>query len=136
MHPGRFTGDISTAIQSHVESNGFSVVREYTSHGVGRTMHEDPQVPNYGQAGSGVALKPGMTIALEPMVLAGGPATRLGSDQWTVASKDGALTAHFEHTIAVTPNGPWVLTALDELDEGALTRYNQYFAGRMDPAAV
>jgi methionyl aminopeptidase len=126
------SGDISAAIQAYVERNGLQVVREYTGHGVGRNMHEDPQVPNYGQAGKGVELKPGMTIALEPMVLAGTPHTKVLKDHWTVASRDGKLTAHFEHTVAITENGPWILTAADEdLDEDAWIRYNDYFAGRL-----
>jgi len=128
------TGDLSAAIQGYVEQHGYNVVREYTSHGVGRNMHEDPQVPNYGQAGKGMPLRVGMTIALEPMVLSGGPETRILEDQWTVASRDGQLTAHFEHSVAVTPKGPWVLTTLDDgLDEGILFRYNQYFAGQVYP---
>ena len=137
MIPGNSTGDVSEAIQAHVEGNGFHVVREYTGHGVGRSMHEEPQVPNYGRKGRGVSLKPGMTIALEPMVMSGSFETRILSDQWTVASKDGRLTAHFEHSIAVTENGPWILTAMDEeLDEGEWIRYNNYFAGRVDPAVA
>ena len=132
MVAGNRSGDVSAAIQAHVEKNGLQVVREYTGHGVGRSMHEDPQVPNYGQAGKGVELKAGMTIALEPMVLAGTPQTRILKDRWTVASKDGRLTAHFEHTVAVTENGPWILTAADEdLDEDAWIRYNEYFADRL-----
>ena len=134
MLVGNRTGDLSAAIQGYVEQHGYNVVREYTSHGVGRNMHEDPQVPNYGQAGKGMPLRVGMTIALEPMVLSGGPETRILEDQWTVASRDGQLTAHFEHSVAVTPKGPWVLTTLDDgLDEGILFRYNQYFAGQVYP---
>ena len=137
MIPGNSTGDVSEAIQAHVEGNGFQVVREYTGHGVGRSMHEEPQVPNYGRKGRGVPLKPGMTIALEPMVMSGSFETRILSDQWTVASKDGRLTAHFEHSVAVTENGPWILTAMDEeLDEGEWIRYNNYFAGRVNPAVA
>lgn len=137
MIPGNSTGDVSEAIQAHVEGNGFQVVREYTGHGVGRSMHEEPQVPNYGRKGRGVPLKSGMTIALEPMVMSGSFETRILSDQWTVASKDGRLTAHFEHSVAVTENGPWILTAMDEeLDEGEWIRYNNYFAGRVDPAVA
>lgn len=128
MIEGNRTGDISAAIQSHVEANGFNVVREYTGHGVGRHMHEDPQVPNYGSPGKGIRLRPGMTIALEPMVLAGSPETRTLPDGWAVASADGHLTAHFEHTVAVTSDGPRVLTALDTLPEGI--RYNRYFVNR------
>lgn len=111
MQPGRRTGDVSAAIQRTVEAAGFNVVREYTGHGVGRHMHEDPQVPNYGMAGKGMVLRPGMTIALEPMVLAGGPETRVLEDLWTVVSADGKLTAHFEHSVAVTADGPLILTA-------------------------
>ncbi|MCK5053413.1 MAG: type I methionyl aminopeptidase [Anaerolineales bacterium] len=137
MIPGNYSGDVSAAIQAHVEGNGFQVVREYTGHGVGRSMHEDPQVPNYGRKGRGVPLKPGMTIALEPMVMSGGFETRILRDQWTVASKDGRLTAHFEHSVAVTESGPWILTAMDEeLDEGEWIRYNNYFAGRVESAVA
>ena len=136
MRVGQRTGDVSAAIQAAVEGNGFNVVREYTGHGVGRAMHEDPQVPNYGRAGTGLILRPGVTIALEPMVLAGRPETRVLRDQWTVASRDGRLTAHFEHSVAVTANGPLLLTVLDEdLDGGPAAAYNNYFVGRA-PAAV
>jgi methionyl aminopeptidase len=110
MCVGNRTGDISAAIQNHVESNGFHVTREYTGHGVGRQMHEGPQVPNYGRPGSGVPLKAGMTIAIEPMVLVGTAETRVLPDQWTVVSTDGSLTAHFEHSVAVTEGGPLILT--------------------------
>jgi methionyl aminopeptidase len=110
MRPGNRTGDVSHAIQVYVEANGFSVVREYTGHGVGRQMWEQPQVPNYGTPGRGAKLRPGMTIALEPMVNLGLPSTRVLSDQWTVTTRDGKLCAHFEHSIAVTRNGPVVLT--------------------------
>jgi len=135
MQIGNRTGDISSAIQSFVEGKGFNVVREYTGHGVGRKMHEDPQVPNYGTAGKGVDLKPGMTIALEPMVLAGVKETRVQKDQWTVSSKDSDLTAHFEHTVAVTRNGPEILTTLDpDLDGPEAFRYNGYFVGRAQSA--
>lgn len=135
MQIGNRTGDISSAIQSFVEGKGFNVVREYTGHGVGRKMHEDPQVPNYGTAGKGVDLKPGMTIALEPMVLTGVKETRVQKDQWTVSSKDSGLTAHFEHTVAVTRNGPEILTTLDpDLDGPEAFRYNGYFVGRAQSA--
>lgn len=110
MRVGNRTGDIGTAIQQYVESRGFHVTREYTGHGVGRQMHEGPQVPNYGKAGTGLPLKQGMTIALEPMVLAGTHATRVLPDQWTVVSADGSLTAHFEHSVAVTAGDPLILT--------------------------
>lgn len=107
---GNRTGDISAAIQNHVESRGFYVTREYTGHGVGRQMHEGPQVPNYGKPGTGPALKAGMTIAIEPMVLVGTDETRILPDQWTVVSADGSLTAHFEHSVAVTEGEPLILT--------------------------
>jgi len=110
MRAGNRTGDISAAIQQFVESQGFYVTREYTGHGVGRKMHEGPQVPNYGTAGRGSLLRGGMTIALEPMVLVGTASTRVESDQWTVVSADGSLTAHFEHSVAVTDGDPWILT--------------------------
>jgi methionyl aminopeptidase len=112
MRKGRRTGDISAAIQNYVESRGLHVTREYTGHGVGRKMHEGPQVPNAGKAGSGLLLRPGLTIALEPMVLIGTHETRVLPDQWTVVSADGSLTAHFEHTIAVTEGEPLILTVL------------------------
>jgi methionyl aminopeptidase len=112
MHAGNRTGDVSAAIQRFVESQKYHVTREYTGHGVGRHMHEGPQVPNYGLAGRGLVLRPGVTIALEPMVLVGTPQTRVFPDQWTVGSADGSLTAHFEHTIAVTDGEPWILTLL------------------------
>ena len=135
MRPGRRTGDVGAAIQAYVEAQGFNVVREYTGHGVGQRMHEDPQVPNYGIPGRGLSLAPGMTIALEPMVMAGSPETRVLADQWTVASADGELTGHYEHTVAVTREGPWVLTTLDpELDGEGPLEYNDYFVGR--PQAI
>ena len=134
MRLGNRTGDVSSAIQKYVERHGFNVVREYTGHGVGRNMHEDPQVPNYGTPGRGIDLKKGMTIALEPMVLAGGFETRILPDQWCVASRDGRLTAHFEHSVAVTKDGPFILTTLDDLDEEKTLHYNEYFVGRFEPA--
>ncbi|QYK50035.1 MAG: type I methionyl aminopeptidase [Anaerolineales bacterium] len=112
MIPGNHVGDVSAAVQEHVEAHGYHVPREYTGHGVGRKMHEGPQVPNYGVRGQGILLRPGMTIALEPMVLVGTHRTRVLKDQWTVVSADGSLTAHFEHSVAVTEDGPLVLTAL------------------------
>ena len=111
MRAGNYTGDVSAAIQKYVESQGFYVTREYTGHGVGRKMHEGPQVPNYGTPGRGVLLRPGITIALEPMVLVGTALTRVLSDQWTVVSEDGSLTAHSEHSVAVTEGEPLILTA-------------------------
>lgn len=111
---GRWTTDISKAIQTFVESQGFSVVREYTGHGIGRNMHEDPQILNYYEPrlGGRVRLRPGMTFALEPMVNVGGWKTRVLDDRWTVVTADGSRSAHFEHTVAVTRNGPEILTAL------------------------
>ena len=110
MRVGNRSGDISAAIQQYVEGRGYHVTREYTGHGVGRQMHEGPQVPNYGKPGTGVPLRQGMTIALEPMVLVGTHATRVLADQWTVVSIDGSLTAHFEHSVAVTAGDPLILT--------------------------
>ena len=102
--------DIGAAVQQVAEAAGFSVVREYVGHGIGRAMHEEPQVPNFGQAGKGVQLKPGMVLAVEPMVNAGGYEVRSLNDGWTVVTADGSLSAHFEHTIAVTEDGPVILT--------------------------
>ena len=109
---GNRTEDISAAVQEYVERYGYNVVREYTGHGVGRNMHEDPQVPNFGQPGKGVRLKRGMTIALEPMVNVGTWKTELLDDDWTVVTADGKLSAHFEHTFAVTDGEPDILTLL------------------------
>jgi methionyl aminopeptidase len=109
---GNRTGDISAAVQTYVESHGFSVVREYTGHGVGRRMHEDPQVPNYGEPGHGVRLRKGMTIALEPMVNVGTWRTELLDDGWMVVTADRKLSAHFEHSFAVTDGEPDILTLL------------------------
>lgn len=138
MRLGNRTGDVGAAIQECVEGYGFQVVREYAGHGVGRNMHEDPQLPNYGTPGMGLRLREGMTIALEPMVLEGEPETRLLDDQWTVVSQDGKLTAHFEHSVAVTENGPMILTALgpEDLDAVGMARYNLYFAGPASAASV
>jgi methionyl aminopeptidase len=122
MVAGNHLGDVSSAIQNYAESRGFCVTREYTGHGVGRAMHEGPQVPNYGTAGRGLELRVGMTIAIEPMLLVGTPATRVLPDQWTVSSADGSLTAHFEHTIAVTENGPLILTTQGD---GSIPRRNR-----------
>jgi len=110
MRSGNHVGDVSAAIQQHVEANGYHVPREYSGHGVGRQMHEGPQVPNYGLPGQGLVLRPGITIALEPMVLVGTHRTRVLADQWTVASADGSLTAHFEHSVSVTEGEPLILT--------------------------
>lgn len=111
MIPGNRIGTLSAAIQRHVEGAGFSVVREYTGHGIGRAMHEPPQVPNFGIPDTGLRLKPGMVLAIEPMVNAGTWKTRTLEDDWTVVTADGSLSAHFENTVAVTEQGPLVLTA-------------------------
>jgi methionyl aminopeptidase len=110
---GARLGDISSSIQSFVESNGFSVVREYAGHGIGRQLHEDPQIPNYGTPGQGTILKPGMALALEPMVTVGDWHTKVGSDAWTVSTADGSLCAHFEDTIVITDGKAEILTVLD-----------------------
>jgi len=104
--------DISHAIQSYVEANGFSVVRNFVGHGIGRALHEDPQVPNFGKKGEGPILREGMTLAIEPMVNAGGWEVEILDDGWTAVTKDGSLSAHFEHTVALTDNGPIILTKL------------------------
>jgi methionyl aminopeptidase len=107
---GNRLGDISATVQRHVEENGYSVVREFVGHGIGRQLHEEPQIPNFGQPGHGPALKQGMVLAIEPMVNAGGAAVRVLADNWTAVTVDGALSAHFEHMVAVSRNGPDVLT--------------------------
>ena len=104
--------DISHAVQSCVESRGYSVVRDFVGHGIGKKLHEDPQVPNYRTAGKGVRLKPGMTLAIEPMVNQGSYAVKVLEDGWTAVTADGKLSAHFEHTVAITDNGPEILTRL------------------------
>ena len=108
--PGNRVGDISNAIESHVLPRSFEIVREYVGHGIGKDLHEPPQVPNFGPAGHGVELQPGLVLAIEPMVNAGGWKTRMLDDGWTVVTEDGALSCHFEHTVAVTEDGPVVLT--------------------------
>lgn len=109
--PGNRIGDIGYAVQTYAESRGYGVVREFVGHGVGRFLHEDPQVPNYGDAGKGQLLRAGMCIAIEPMLNIGDWHTRILDDQWTVVTEDGSLSAHFEHTIAITEDGPQILTA-------------------------
>lgn len=110
MLPGNRLGDIGHAVQSYVEARGFGVVREYVGHGIGREMHEEPEVPNYGRAGHGVRLVPGMVLAVEPMITEKSPACKVLEDDWTVVTVDHGLAAHFEHTIAITDNGPVILT--------------------------
>jgi len=113
--PGAHLSDLSAAIQHYAESRGFSVVREYTGHGIGREMHEEPQIPNFGLPGLGPVLRKGMTLAIEPMVNIGGWKTRVKGDNWTVVTDDGSLSAHFEKTIVITDGGAEVLTAWDKL---------------------
>ena len=113
VKPGGRVSDIGHAVQAHVEAHGFSVVREFVGHGIGQQMHEDPQVPNYGEPGRGPRLAEGMVLAIEPMVNAGKPAVKVLSDGWTAVTRDRSLAAHFEHTVAVTADGPWILTARD-----------------------
>lgn len=108
--PGRRLGDLSHAVQSHVERHGFSVVRAFVGHGIGRALHEDPQVPNFGEPGRGPLLKPGMVLAIEPMVAMESGEVRILDDHWTAVTQDGSLAAHFEHTVAITEDGPEVLT--------------------------
>ena len=106
-------GDISNAVQRYVEANGFSVVRQFVGHGIGTELHEAPEVPNFGPAGRGIRLLPGMTLAIEPMVNAGGDDVKILPDGWTVKTKDGSLSAHFEHTVVVTTDGPKIMTLCD-----------------------
>lgn len=110
VRPGAMLGDVGAAVQEMVEAEGFSVVKEFVGHGIGTHMHEDPQVPNFGQRGRGVRLREGMVLAIEPMVNAGGDAVRVLKDGWTAVTEDGSLSAHFEHTVAVTKDGAAILT--------------------------
>ena len=111
---GNHVQDISAAVQRTTEEAGFSVVRSLVGHGIGRSMHEEPQVPNFGEPGRGPLLQPGMTLAIEPMINAGGPDVWMAEDRWSISTNDGSLSAHFEHTVAVTDNGPLVLTTPEE----------------------
>jgi len=111
MRIGNTVGDVGAAVQDIVEASGFSVVREFVGHGIGTKLHEDPQVPNYGAYGTGMKLREGMVFAIEPMVNAGKPGSRVLDDHWTAVTEDGSYSAHFEHCVAVTKNGPLVLTA-------------------------
>jgi methionyl aminopeptidase len=115
---GARLGDVSHAVQRRVETDGFSVIRSLVGHGIGRDMHEDPQIPNFGEPGTGPELLEGMVLAVEPMVNAGGPDVRMGSDNWAVFSRDGSLTAHFEHTVAIEADGPRILTPWHEAEAG------------------
>jgi methionyl aminopeptidase len=111
VRPGGRISDLGHAVQKHVESYGFSVVREFVGHGIGQRMHEEPQIPNYGDPGRGPRLTEGMVLAIEPMVNAGKPAVKVLGDGWTAVTRDNSLSAHFEHTVAVTADGPWILTS-------------------------
>ena len=115
---GNRLGDVSHAVQEHVEAAGLSIVRTLVGHGIGRSMHEDPQIPNYGNPGTGVLLEEGMVLAVEPMVTAGRHAVRVGDDHWAIYSQDGSLAAHFEFTIAITADGPRILTPWHEAGNG------------------
>lgn len=113
VRPGARVSDIGHAVQAHVEAHGFSVVREFVGHGIGQQMHEEPQVPNYGRPGKGIRLREGLVLAIEPMVNAGSPDVHTLADRWTVVTTDGARSAHFEHTVAITAQGPRILTLAD-----------------------
>ena len=113
-HAGRHLGDVSHAIQAHVEAEGLSIVRSLVGHGIGRSMHEEPQVPNYGKPGTGIVLEEGMVLAIEPMVTAGRHGVRTGEDHWAIYSQDGSLAAHFEITVAISVDGPRILTPWHE----------------------
>jgi methionyl aminopeptidase len=113
VRPGARVSDIGAAVQQHVEAQGFSVVREFVGHGIGTALHEEPQIANYGPAGRGARLAPGMVLAIEPMVNAGGPAVKVLADGWTAVTRDGSLSAHFEHTVVVTTDGCEILTLRD-----------------------
>jgi methionyl aminopeptidase len=115
VRAGNRLGDVSYAVQHRVEADGFAVIRSLVGHGIGRDMHEDPQIPNFGEAGTGPELEEGMVLAIEPMVNVGTHHVRMGSDNWAVYSQDGSLAAHFEHTVAVTSDGPRILTPWHEL---------------------
>jgi methionyl aminopeptidase len=117
---GSRLSDVSHAIQKATEEAGFSVVRSLVGHGIGRSMHEDPQIPNYGPPGRGPELQPGMTLAIEPMINAGSPDVYLHDDEWSISTVDGSLSAHFEHTVAITENGPRILTVTQNRAESLL----------------
>jgi methionyl aminopeptidase len=120
VRPGGRVHDIGAAVQQHVEAHGYSVVREFVGHGIGTSLHEEPQIPNYGTAGRGARLAEGMVLAIEPMVNAGKPAVKVLGDGWTAVTKDGSLSAHFEHTVVVTSEGCRVLTLRDQAVAGAV----------------
>lgn len=119
---GNHLGDVSSAIQRYAQSHGFDVIREYTGHGIGKAMHEEPQIPNFGVAGKGILLRAGMTMALEPMLIMGSQRTSVLADRWTVVTADGKLSAHFEHTIAVTDDEPEILTRSNPVKDSLVER--------------
>jgi methionyl aminopeptidase len=123
MNAGNHVGDIGASVQAHAERHGYGVVRELVGHGVGRAMHEEPQVPNYGERGTGMELRPGLVLALEPMITQASPKIRILGDGWTVVTADGKLAAHFEHTVAVTEDGPRILTLRDYGERREFERY-------------
>lgn len=125
-------GDISAAVEAQARPHGYGVVREYVGHGVGRALHEDPQVPNYGRAGRGVKLQGGLVLAIEPMFNLGTRETRTLEDRWTVVTADGAPSAHWEHTVAITPDGPWILTAREDEPEWPLAEPHRVPGARLD----
>jgi methionyl aminopeptidase len=118
--PGNRVGDISSAVQRHVEGGGFSVIRSLVGHGVGRSYHEDPHIPNFGEPGRGPLLSEGMTIAIEPMITAGGPDVYVHDDEWSISTEDGSLAAHFEHTVAIAADGPRILTGAGDRETSLL----------------
>jgi len=123
MYQGKHLGDIGNAVQQHAEANGYGVVRELVGHGIGTSMHEEPQVPNYGRAGAGLELRAGLVLAIEPMITQGHYAVQTLKDGWTVVTADGKLSAHFEHTIAITDDGPKILTLRDIGEHPDVARY-------------
>lgn len=123
MQRGNRLSDIGHAVQAHAERNGYGVVRALVGHGIGQKMHEDPQVPNYGKSGQGVVLRPGLCLAIEPMITEGGYDVEILADGWTVTTADGKLAAHFEHTVALTEDGPRILTLRDILEHDDADRY-------------
>jgi methionyl aminopeptidase len=132
--PGNHLGDVSHTVQARVEADGFSVVRSLVGHGIGRDMHEDPQIPNFGRPGTGPLLAEGMVLAIEPMVNAGDHTIRVGDDNWSVYSQDGSLAAHFEHTVAITAEGPRILTPWHVDDPAAAPAEDR--AGTTAPASL
>ena len=132
----RHVSDLGHAVQQHVEAHGFSVVREFVGHGIGTKLHEDPQIPNYGDPGHGPRLAPGMVLAIEPMVTLGKPAVKVLEDRWTAVTRDGSLAAHFEHTVAVTDVGPEVLTRADNASHASTAVASSHEARRPESASA